>query len=122
MSVMYGKGPKGKATKLHAQLVRSRGRCERCGSSGPLECAHIISRRFSAVRTDERNAWCLCSSCHRRLGLHADEHMQLVAVTIGMDLFHELKQKALDNLRPWKDHEWQAEVERLQQRLGEVAA
>lgn len=106
---------------MHAELVRARGRCERCGSTNQLECAHVISRRFSATRTDERNAWCLCSSCHRRLTLHPDEHMAFVGVTIGMDVFDELKTKALSNLRPWRDHEWQAEVVRLRALLREVA-
>ena len=113
MSVAYGKGPKGKATRLHSLVVRKRGRCERCGSTANLQCAHIIGRKFSATRTDERNAWCLCASCHRRLTDHPDEHMAFVAATIGMDEFAVLKERALGNLRPWKEWEWQAEADRL---------
>lgn len=114
MAVAYGKGPKGKATRLHSLVVRKRGRCQRCGSTANLQCAHIIGRKFSATRTDENNAWCLCASCHARFTDHPDEHMAFVAETIGMDAFDVLKRKALDNSRPWRESMWQEEVDRLQ--------
>lgn len=97
MTVSYGKGTKGKATKLHAQLVRARGACERCGVSGeiePLQCAHIISRRYSHTRCDTRNAWALCGSCHYTVDNFADEKMDLVQRTIGEDLYWDLKADA----------------------------
>lgn len=68
MSVAYGKGDKGKATKLHAELIRSTGYCENCFKEPPmvqLQCAHIQGRKSSATRTQLRNAFCLCASCHR---------------------------------------------------------
>lgn len=114
MSVAYGKGAKGKATRLHSLVVRHRGACQRCGSMKNLQCAHIISRKFSATRTDERNAWCLCASCHRRLTDWPNEHMAFVYVTIGEELFEVLKRRALDNPRPWRECDWQEEVNRLQ--------
>ena len=40
MSNIYGKGAKGRATKLHAQIVRSKGSCEKCGA-GELSLIHI---------------------------------------------------------------------------------
>lgn len=51
--------------KLFSELIRSRGRCERCGSKNYLQCAHIYSRKFGSVRFDEENALCLCAKCHR---------------------------------------------------------
>ena len=122
-STTYGTGPRGKATKLHSQLVRSRGCCERCGSTDPakLQTAHIVGRRFAATRTDERTAWCLCAGCHFRLTEHPDEHMAFVGVTIGMDAFHELKQKALAGVKA-NDVFWQAECVRLSALLAEVEA
>ena len=109
----WGKGPKGKATRLHSLVVRSRGRCERCGTTEKaLQCAHIIGRRYSATRTDETNAWALCAACHMRLTEHPDEHMHFVAQTIGMDRFHELKSKALAGVKT-NDAFWQAEADRL---------
>lgn len=121
MTVSRMKGPKGKADRLCSQLVRSRGACQKCGSTRDLQAAHIISRRFSATRSDERNLWCLCAKCHRRFHDHPDEHMAFVASTIGLDLFRELKERALTNPRPWKDSDWQAEAARLEALLKAAA-
>jgi hypothetical protein len=68
MSASYGKGDKGKATKLHAEIIRSIGHCEHCYKRPPavqLQCAHIQGRKSSATRTLLINAYCLCASCHR---------------------------------------------------------
>lgn len=115
----YGRGNKAKATKLHSLLVRKRGACERCGSRSNLQCAHIIGRRYSATRTDEMNAWCLCAKCHLRLTEHPDEHMAFVYVTIGEDQFRVLKDKALSNLKPWTQAMWGDEAARLQQLIDD---
>jgi hypothetical protein len=121
-AVAKGKGAKAKATRLHSELVRSRGRCERCGRTDrTLQCAHIIGRRYSATRTDETNAWCLCAGCHMRLTEHPDEHMTFVAQTIGMPAFQVLNAKALAGVRS-NEAFWLSEVERLQGLLAEVAA
>jgi hypothetical protein len=40
--------------------------------------------------------------------------MAFVFVTIGEEKFEILKRRALDNPRPWKESDWQAEVEKLQ--------
>lgn len=58
------KGAKAKADKLFSLIVRSRGECQDCGRTENLQCAHIISRRFSNTRCDEKNAFCLCAKCH----------------------------------------------------------
>lgn len=111
-STTYGKGKRGKATRLHSLVVRSRGACERCGRTDNLQCAHIIGRRYSATRTDETNAWCLCAGCHMRLTEHPDEHVHFVAQTIGMDAFHRLKERALAGVKA-NDAFWQGEIDRL---------
>jgi 5-methylcytosine-specific restriction endonuclease McrA len=58
---------RGRADRAFATLVRSRGRCERCGERRLhlLQCAHIVSRRYQTVRVDPDNAVCLCVDCHR---------------------------------------------------------
>lgn len=78
MANMYGRGSKAKATKLHSQIVRSLGYCEACdyhckcedkwkhGQSCKLQAAHIEGRKASGTRTQLRNAFCLCASCHRK--------------------------------------------------------
>lgn len=53
-----------RADKFFSLLVRSRGRCENCGSYQDLQCAHGFSRRYRNVRWEFANAWCLCKGCH----------------------------------------------------------
>ena len=112
MSNMYGKGLRGKATKLHAELVRSRGRCERCGSSATLQCAHIVPRRYAATRVDPVNAWCLCAGCHLRTTEWASEHMALIERTIGMAAYDELRQRAEQGVKA-NDAYWQGWIDAL---------
>lgn len=99
----YRKGPRGVAERLHSKIVRTRKgyTCERCGFQGEpvqMDCAHIIRRTHAGTVTDERNGWCLCKPCHSRLDTNPDEFMLFVGETIGFDLFHELKRKALDGV------------------------
>lgn len=112
MADIYGKGPRGKATRLHAEIVRARGACERCGSTQSLQCAHIESRRFVATRTDLANAWCLCAGCHMTVDQSYRDKQELVERTIGRDVADELYQRARSFAR-WRDADWKAEVERL---------
>lgn len=121
MSNLYGKGPRGKATRLHSLVVRSRGRCEACGGTTGLQAAHIIPRRYAATRTDERNAYCLDAKCHMRFTEHADEWMAFVDSTIGRAEFDRLKAKALDPTFKPKDAFWLAECKRLAALLEEAA-
>lgn len=103
------KGAKGKADKQFSLIIRSLGHCERCGSSENLQTAHIISRRYSATRTDLRNAWCLCASCHRRLTDWPRDHSHYITETIGSDLYEELQRKAETVTKV----DWDEELERL---------
>ena len=109
MGNIYGKGAKGKATKLHALIVRSRGRCEKCGSRHVLQCAHIISRKYSWTRTDLDNAFCLCASCHRFFTDNPVEFGIFTIDTIGDDRFDELikKRNSIDKF------DWDEEADRL---------
>jgi hypothetical protein len=51
-----------KADALFSKAVRSRGKCEMAGlfpkikCNGVLQCAHIISRRYRAIRWDVRQS------------------------------------------------------------------
>lgn len=120
MSNIYGRGLKGKATKLHAEVVRSRGRCERCGGTSHLQCAHIIPRRYAATRVDPVNAWCLCAGCHMRLTEWASEHMLLVAQTIGQDRYEELRVRAERGVKA-NDAYWQDWIDVLTAQLKEAS-
>lgn len=52
------------ADKLCGDLVRSRGKCDRCQKTYNLQWAHIISRRYYHTRWLPQNGLCLCSGCH----------------------------------------------------------
>ena len=82
---------KNKATKLHSELVRARGQCEKCGSTENLQCAHIISRRYSHTRCRLDNAFCLCAGCHMRFTEWPLEFARFVQNTIGINGYMELK-------------------------------
>ena len=47
-----------------SDIVRSRGKCERCGSVDTLQCCHIFSRTYRNLRWDLDNLLCMCASCH----------------------------------------------------------
>lgn len=105
---------KAEATRLHSQIVRSRGECENCGglwrtTGSKLECAHIISRRFSRTRTLESNAFCLCSRCHMRFTEWPLEFAEFVTDRIGQDGYDALR--ALSQQTDKVD--WYAELDRL---------
>lgn len=121
VSNIYGKGLRGKATKLHAELVRSRGRCERCGrTDGAFQCAHIVPRRYAATRVDPLNAWCLCPGCHLRTTEWGTEHTLLIERTIGMLTFEELRLRAEAGVKA-NDTYWQGWIDALTLMLREVA-
>jgi len=66
-----------KCDALFSKIVRARGQCEWCGRRPPeikLETSHVFSRRYSWIRCDERNAFCLCSGCHRYVTANPIEH------------------------------------------------
>jgi hypothetical protein len=57
------------ADRVFAKRVRSRGICEgeaerKVACNGELQCAHIIRRRYFALRWDEANALSLCAAHH----------------------------------------------------------
>ena len=55
-----------KADKLFSLAIRERDgwACRNCGSTYRPQAAHIISRRYSAVRWSSDNCLCLCQKCH----------------------------------------------------------
>lgn len=62
------KAQRRRADALFSRRIRGRGVCEAQGfrfpCSGHLQCAHIVPRRYLAVRWDEANALCLCAAHH----------------------------------------------------------
>ena len=125
MSVAYGKGDKGKATKLHSVIIRSLGYCENFEKCGYEECpcddkwkhtkacklqaAHIQGRTASATRTQLRNAFCLDASCHR---VFSDKPLTFSRwVTTTWAQAHREELIRLSNTMTKMD--WSAEYQRL---------
>jgi|JI10StandDraft_1071094.scaffolds.fasta_scaffold251489_3 hypothetical protein len=93
MAVSYGKGDKGKATKLHAEITRMYGQCENCGKTSDqaqLQCAHIQGRKASATRTALYNAFCLCAGCHFFFTDHPLHFSRFVTTTWAQDFREQL--------------------------------
>lgn len=103
---------KNKATALHSILVRARGRCENCGSTRNLQCAHIVSRRFAATRTDLENAFCLCAGCHMYFTHWPVEFGMFVEQKIGLSRYEALSAKANAGVKAGLAF-WQGELDRL---------
>jgi len=116
MADIYGKGAKGRATRLHALITRSYGKCMNCGHTDALQCAHIISRKYSNTRTDLDNAFCLCASCHMTFTDNPVEFGKFTIDQIGEDNYYALyrKRESIDKM------DWEAEAKRLKEIAKEM--
>lgn len=125
MAVAYGKGDKGKATKLHSVIIRSQGICESCDYECPcpdkwkhnvckLQAAHIQGRTASNTRTQLRNAFCLCASCHRKF---TDQPLTFSRFVTGT-WAQEHRQTLIELSRPMvtgQKMDWEWELDRLKE-------
>lgn len=112
MKIKRQKGLKGKCDEIFGKIIRSKGACERCGRRPPdvqLQTAHIISRRYSATRTDENNAFCLCAADHRYYTDWPKEFSDFVTEKLGDENYQRLKAKAQAVTKV----DWSIELERL---------
>ena len=109
MPNIYGKGDKGKATRLHALIIRDHGSCMKCHTTHALQCAHIISRKYSHTRTDLDNAFCLCASCHMYFTDNPVEFGQFTIEQIGDPAYDLLLTKRRDTSKV----DWEEEANRL---------
>lgn len=90
------KAAKQTADKWFSLIVRARGPCLKCGTPHNLQCAHVFSRRYTAVRWDERNAVPLCRGCHVYFTHRPIEWEDWIVATIGMDVYNSLRITARD--------------------------
>lgn len=92
-----------KCDRLFSLAVRTAGQCESGRSArhgGLLQCAHGISRRYTAVRWDRRNAWCFCQACHVYFTHRPLEWDVWLHETWGDDLYSEMRALALTGVEP----------------------
>jgi len=84
---------------LFSDIVRSIGHCEAQGyndiqCSPQLQCAHIVTRKRSATRTDFRNAYCLCHNHHRFYTDFPREFSKFITTTWAQDTYEEIYEKS----------------------------
>lgn len=130
MSVAYGKGDKGLATKLHSKITRSLGYCENSSECGywecpcsdkwkhtkecKLQCAHLEGRTASGTRTQLRNAFSLCASCHR---IFTDKPLTFSRFITGT-WAQEHRETLIELSRPMvtgQKMDWDTELQRLKE-------
>lgn len=97
------------ADELFSKAIRGIGYCEECGSLENLQCAHVVSRSYGSIRTDFRNAVCLCRGCHMFFTLRPLEWEEWSIARLGEELYRELRLEA----RLGTVLDWKSEVERL---------
>lgn len=102
---------KNKADIVFSKIVRNVGRCENCGTSFNLQCAHYLSRRYSNIRTDFDNAFCLCSGCHIYFTADPTAWADWAIAQRGRETYDRLREAA--NKRSEVD--WPAELLRLRE-------
>lgn len=84
-----------------------------------LDCAHIVSRRYSPTRVDFDNAVALCREHHAYFGERRFEWENWVIGRIGYAEWEALVTKAHDlSIRP----DWNAEAARLRDELSALLA
>ena len=101
---------------LFGQIIRSRGACEDCGKVTDLQAAHGFSRRYRAVRWDERNCFALDRGCHLKYTVRPLEWDEWLRNRWGEDLYTELRELALHGRNP----DLKETLARLQERHEQI--
>lgn len=85
------------ADTLFSLIVRAPGRCVilDCDKTTGLQCAHLFSRRYRAIRWDERNAVVLCAGHHHWFTHRPIEWDNWMMNRLGPALYVELRETAL---------------------------
>lgn len=88
-----------KADRLFSLFIRSKGRCEWCGSTQNLQTAHIITRSCIKLRFEEKNVFCLCAGCHFKAHQHPLEFAEFVKKVKGSETYKWLIRES-NELKP----------------------
>ena len=108
-----------KADRLWSLAIRERdGACRRCGTTERLQAAHVISRRYKAIRWDLRNGICLCMGCHHWNHHNPVEFDWWVQDLIGKDVYDALKSEALNYVDRVKRIDLEEVIEDLKRKVA----
>ena len=105
-----------KLDKVVSQIVRTRGKCERCGVVNQLQCCHIFSRTYMSVRFFLTNLLCLCAGCHFWAHKNPILFAEFVKKYFGKYKYTQLKLKAR-MIKKWSISELEVLLETLEERL-----
>jgi hypothetical protein len=111
------KAAKEACVKLHATIVKSVGRCENCGTTQALTCAHIVKRRYDKTLTLISNAICLCIWCHSYYEEHPTAFKAYISTLFGEHYYDNLYQMATQSMSKVDWEQRKKELRTLQQRL-----
>jgi hypothetical protein len=90
-----GKHARKEADRLFSLYIRARDRnCQACPEWTNLQAAHIIRRRYFAIRWDPSNAVALCVACHKRYTEDELAWQDWVDERFGNDAYQALKLRA----------------------------
>ncbi len=111
-----------KADRLWSEMIRQRdGHCRRCLRHPPeivLQAAHVISRRYKAIRWDERNGIALCVGCHHWAHKQPIEMDWWVQELIGKETYEALRFEALDYTGTLKRIDLEEVIAELQSKVA----
>ena len=100
MKLKKPKYTQAEADRLFSLVIRQKGCCLKCGSKFSLQCAHIISRTYKAVRYNFDNAVCLCQKCHFYYTYHYLEWENFIDEQFGKEHRENLRKLALNYQKP----------------------
>lgn len=78
--------------KVASEIVRKRGRCERCSKKETLQCCHIYSRTYRNLRWDLDNLLCLCAGCHFYFHKNPIEFTRFIEQKLGKEKVEQLNE------------------------------
>jgi len=105
-----------KLDKLVSEVVRLKGKCQRCGKRETLQACHIFSRTYRSVRWYLKNLLCLCAGCHFWAHKNPILFAEFVQSLYTKEGYEELKRLAQVTKR-WQVWELQELVKKFQQML-----
>jgi len=106
--------------KLFSIIIRSKGKCERCGKASPLNTAHIFSRRNLATRWDKDNVFCFCVGCHFWAHQNPILFAEFAKKKLGVKKYEELKEKSI-KIKKWTIPELEELVEKFKKEINNNA-
>lgn len=100
MTARRNPSPLAKCDAVFGKIIRLPAVCVHCGGTDVIQCAHGFSRRYRAVRWDERNAFPLCRGCHMYFTHRPLEWDEWLINRWGLKVYNEIRDLALHGRNP----------------------